>query len=101
MRARFPIHQVRPRNARAEWQTRRDALRNTYDVSFQIVVLGREHLSGAAHPTLDFIDDEQDPMFVTDATQATQESSRRRNVSSFALHWFDHDCGDFFGRRRG
>ena len=64
-------------------------------------MIGGEHFSGAAHTTLNFIDDEQDPMFVTDATQATEESFWRRDVSSFALHWFDHDGGHFFGRRRG
>src|SRR2546429_8855195 len=101
MRARFPIHQVSTRDARAQWQARRDAFRDAYDVGLRIVMIGSEHLAGAAHAALNFVDDEQDPIFITDATQATQESLRRRGGSSFGLHWFDHDGGDVFGRRRG
>ena len=62
-------------------------------------MIGGEHFTGATHAALNLIDDQNDAMLIADTTKALQKSSRRRDVTAFALHRFNDDCGDFLGRR--
>ena len=71
------------------------------DVGLEIVVVAGKHLAGASHAGLNFVNDQKDAVFVADAAQALQKFFRRGDVAAFALHDFDDDARDFFGRRRG
>src|SRR5215213_3008963 len=59
-------------------------------------MLTREHLARAAHSRLHFIHDQHDPMLVADASQPIQKTLRRGHVTTFTLHGFNYDRGDFF-----
>jgi hypothetical protein len=63
-------------------------------------VVAGEHLSGAPHPRLHLVDDEQDAVLVADAAQPVEELLRRGDVAALALHGLDDDAGHLFGRRR-
>src|SRR5262249_38750655 len=62
-------------------------------------MLQGEHLSGATHPALNFINNQEDAMLIANASQLSKKTLGRRHISSLALHWFDDDSGDFLGRR--
>src|SRR6185503_19294270 len=76
-----------------------DALRDTHDVRFDIVMLARKHLPGATHSRLHFIDDQQNSMLIADPPQSLEKTFRRRDVTTFTLHRFNHDGRDFLRRR--
>src|SRR6185369_8306642 len=63
-------------------------------------MLTREHLPGAAHPCLHFVDNEQYPVLIANASQSIQKTFRRRHVTPFTLHGLDDDGRNLFGRRR-
>src|SRR6185369_1934654 len=80
---------------------RTDAFRDTDNVRLHIVMLARKHLPGATHPRLHFINDQHDPVLITDAPQPIEKTFRRRHVTTFALHSLNDDGRHFFRRRRG
>ena len=63
-------------------------------------MIGREHLSGSAHSRLHFVNNEHDAVFVADSSEFFNERFRCRNVTAFALHDFENDSGNLFGRCR-
>ena len=61
-------------------------------------MFNRPHLARAPDARLHFVNDEQDAVLVADAAQTLQKSLGGRHIAAFALHRFDYDRGDFFGR---
>src|SRR5215831_10911075 len=61
----------------------------------------REHLTGATHAALDFIDDQKDAVLVANSAHLLQKTRRRRNVAALALNWFHDNGSHLFGRRGG
>ncbi len=78
-----------------------DALGERDDIRDDVEVLRCEHLAGASHAALDFVEDQQDAVAVGDAAQFVEELLGRDEVAAFALDRFDHDRGDFFGWKNG
>ena len=101
MRARFPVHQISPRDTCAQRQSRGNSFGDADDVRLDAVMLQGKHFSGTAHAALDFVHDEHDAVLVADPPQALKEAVRSGKITAFALHGFDYDCGDFFRRRSG
>src|ERR1700682_1590947 len=64
-------------------------------------MLGREHLSRAAHAGLHFVDNQHDVMLIADTAQTLQEILWRRHVSAFALNYLNDNTGNFIRRRGG
>ena len=65
-----------------------------------LVVLDREHLSGAAEAGLHLVDDEDDAVVVADPAHALEELRRRDDEAAFALDGLDHDRRDRLGGDR-
>ena len=62
-----------------------------------IEVLGREHLSGPAHPALDLIEDQQDVMPLCERLQFLKKALGRNDIPALALDGLDENGGDFVG----
>ncbi len=82
----------------AERQPGGDALGNRDDVRLQPEVLRGEHLAGAPHARLHFVDDQQDAVLPGQLAQALVELDRRDDVAAFALDRLDDDRRHFVRR---
>ena len=69
MRARPPVHDLGPRDHRAQRQSARDALRGGENVGRDAKMLGRPHLAGSSHAALHFVEDQQDAVTIGQAPQ--------------------------------
>src|SRR5580765_1998368 len=51
-------------------------------------------LAGDTHPTLHFIEDQQNVVFIADRAQSLQKLAPKMIVATLALYWFDDNRGD-------
>ena len=63
-------------------------------------MLVREPLAGTSATRLDFVENENEPMFVAQRAQTLKEFDRRDIDAPFALNRFEHDTGSFIVNRR-
>ena len=96
----WPLHHRRLRHETAHRHAAGNPLGHADDVGLDVPVLDGEVLAGAPEAGLHFIDNEDNPMMITDLANRLEEAVRRHNVAAFALNRLDdHRCHLF--RRRG
>jgi hypothetical protein len=62
-------------------------------------MLDGKHLAGPTHPSLDFINHEQNAMSITQIPQPRQEARRSDKVTAFTLNRLNKDRSHLIGRR--
>ncbi len=97
MRARFPIHHAFARDHRAERHAAGDSFCDAENIRLDSGVIAGPPFSGAAHAALHFIGYQHNSVLARDALQLAQKFRRRGNVSAFALHRLNENCGDVAG----
>ncbi|MPM64296.1 hypothetical protein SDC9_111182 [bioreactor metagenome] len=68
-------------------------LTDRHDVGHHIEVLAGEEFAGASVAGLDFIEDEQDALLITDLAERLDEAGRWDDVAAFALDRLHEDGG--------
>ena len=61
-------------------------------------MLDRPHPAGAAVAGLHLVDDQDDPVLVTDPAHAAEELARRDDEAALALDRLEHDRSDLLRR---
>src|SRR5213078_4467957 len=88
-------------NTCADRHSRAESFCQTDDVGLDaFMMIESEHLAGASHSALHFIDDEHNAVLVAYAAKLFYERFWSRNISTFTLHNLEHDSRDFFGWSR-
>jgi hypothetical protein len=96
VRARLPVHQLGPRHHRPQRHPAGDSFGQRHHIRFQAEVFAREHFAGPAHPALDLIRHQQDPVFVRQSPQLVEKFSRRHHITAFPLYRLHENRGYVF-----
>ena len=90
----FRRHHRARRDSAAERLGQRDHVRN------DVEILIREPFSGAPHPRLHFVENEEHVVFIAKSAQPFEEARRRNADAAFALNRLDHNRRGFVVDRR-
>src|SRR5438309_3897326 len=91
MAATGPVHHVSAGDDRAQGKAVGDPFGEANDVPGHPPVLRGEHPARSSDAGLNFIEHEQDTVFITELTEPGQEFGRRDNVTALPLNWLHKD----------
>jgi hypothetical protein len=95
---RGPAHHIGACDGDPKGKSRRDAFGDGHDVRHKVEVFARPQATGAPHPRLHLIGDDEDAVGLAQAIQPVEETARGDDVSPLALNRLDDDGGHFLWR---
>ena len=85
------VHQAMAGDDRADRQSIAQSLGQDHYVRHHLLMVDRQPASGAPHPGLNLVADQQDAVLIADASKGPQESVRRHHVPTLPLDRLDQD----------
>ena len=90
------IHNFRGENHGTHWKTAGNGFTNCHNIRHNVEVLACPHFAGTSVATLDFVENQENSMVVTNLADTLYEFPGRNDIAAFAHNRLHINAGNIF-----